>query len=559
MFKPYLIHKGKRYGFHNSIKTIFGVFPASIYCLLKGLVIVALTPLTCIIIGLLPDSMIVTLIESLIFIAGFLSSFYFWICPCRCSCVYCSASKEEVEQFIVKASVKNPYFKAQITDVQFDDGWYMIFYKSSKEVSKSENDLIQTYTIPVPKKKKKLYSKAFCFLMASLPFLFELFSSFLKLSEFSWVLHDVLLGCSVVPFIIWALAGIDFTKQCKKELLKKENFPPDQFIINSRYDKATNQLIFTIPILPSASNNNKINVENTESEFELNINDLIEKYRPRLVDNCKLKYSVATDGWLASIGGIFGDISGSRYEFSSIDRSEITFENAVSKYSRVTDDSILLLATLSVTNPPSEASYAEAYRKFYNQYPSVGYGPGFVRWALDESVGPYGSFGNGSAMRVAPIGEIYDDVEDVILHAINSAACTHNHPEGIKGAVVTAVCIWMSRYGYSKNDILSYVKKHYATQNLIKEYKMDEVRSCIQGGYAVTCQFSVPAAITCFIESDSYEDCIVNALSFEGDSDTIACIAGSIAAAFYGDLSDYVKGIVFDRVPKELRYLLNVS
>lgn len=304
-----------------------------------------------------------------------------------------------------------------------------------------------------------------------------------------------------------------------------------------------------------ASACNAEDVYEKEPTYEVNAANLIEVYRPQLRDTCKSKYSVGRDGLLASIGGVFGDIAGSRYEFYSGDRSVITFESAVSKHSRITDDSVLLLATLAATNTSSESSYAETYRKFYNQYPSAGYGPGFVRWAL-EDIGPYGSFGNGSAMRVAPVGELIDDIDDVIRHAIASAECTHNHPEGIKGAVVTAVCIWMSRYGYSKNDILSYVKKHYSTQNLIKDYNMDELRSCIQGGYAVTCQFSVPAAITCFIESDTYEDCIVNALSFEGDSDTIACISGAIAAAYYGHLSENIITIVSEKLPLELKQLL---
>ena len=159
-------------------------------------------------------------------------------------------------------------------------------------------------------------------------------------------------------------------------------------------------------------------------------------------------------------------------------------------------------------------------------------------------------------MRVAPIGEAFESVEDVILHAIASAACTHNHPEGIKGAVVTAVCIWMARHGYSKEDMLTYVQKHYENQDLIKKYTMKEVRSCKQGGYAVACQFAVPAAITCFLESNSYEGCISNALSFEGDSDTIAAISGAIAASYYGSIPDFAHKTLFERLPLELHHLL---
>lgn len=196
--------------------------------------------------------------------------------------------------------------------------------------------------------------------------------------------------------------------------------------------------------------------------------------------------------------------------------------------------------------------YSKNYREYYRKYPSVGFGPGFAGWGLAGN-GPYQSFGNGSAMRVAPIGEAFADVNDVILHAIASAACTHNHPEGIKGAVVTAVCIWMGRYGYSKDEILGYVKKHYENQDMIKKYSMEEVRTCNQGVYAVACQFTVPAAVVCFVESTSFEECIENALSFNGDSDTIASVAGAIAGAHYGSLSDTVRNIVFEKLPEELR------
>lgn len=144
----------------------------------------------------------------------------------------------------------------------------------------------------------------------------------------------------------------------------------------------------------------------------------------------------------------------------------------------------------------------------------------------------------------------------VILHAVASAACTHNHPEGIKGAVVTAICIWMGRHGYSKDEILEYVKNHYGNQKLIQRYTMKEVRACKQGGYGVACQFSVPAAVVCFMESETYEGCIENVLSFEGDSDTIGAIAGAMAAAYYGDVSKSVKGIVFERLPEALRGIL---
>ncbi len=309
-----------------------------------------------------------------------------------------------------------------------------------------------------------------------------------------------------------------------------------------------------------------------ELAFVADIPFLTERYRPPVLDNLTPKYV----GWVATMGGVFGDIAGSQYEFNNCSRTGITVRTAFSRHSHFTDDSVLLIATLETVKNKSTSNelqmllekhranvnneklpfgvtaYSKNYKKYYSFYPSAGYGSGFVGWAL-EGKGPYRSFGNGAAMRVAPIGEFFQCVDDVITHAIASAACTHNHPEGIKGAVITAVCVWMARNGYSKGDILAYVKKHYANQKMVKRYTMSEVRRCDQGSYAVSCQFSVPAAVTCFYESQSYYECIENALSFVGDSDTIACIAGSIAAAFYGRIPEFVKTSIFEHLPHPLR------
>lgn len=305
-----------------------------------------------------------------------------------------------------------------------------------------------------------------------------------------------------------------------------------------------------------------------EPEFDRDVAELIERYRPGgwSVEGLVSKY----EGLTACLGGVFGDVAGSRFEFFFGDRQGLTLEKAINQYSRVTDDSVLLLATLDAVKEMqrdpdlhikgtkvsdfADTIFTRKYRAYYREFPQVGYGPGFSGWAVTDR-GPYGSFGNGSAMRVAPIGELFEDVDEVILHAIASAACTHNHPEGIKGAVVTAVCVWMGRHGCAKDEILNYVKKHYQPQDLIKSYRMEEVRGCYQGGYGLSCQFSVPAAVTCFYESASFEECIENVLSFEGDSDTIACIAGAIAGAFYG-VSENVREIVMERVPDSLRRLL---
>jgi len=312
-----------------------------------------------------------------------------------------------------------------------------------------------------------------------------------------------------------------------------------------------------------------------QMEFCVDVPFLIEKYYPPVREGVRTKYS----GWVATMGGICGDIAGSRYEFSNCDRKGIRFEAAITEHSRITDDTVMMLATLEAVRevdtdlelkqlldihennftdaslPFGDTAYSKKYKKYFNLFPAVGYGGGFWTWGLTGKE-PYKSYGNGSAMRVAPIGEFFENPENVILHAVASAACTHNHPEGIKGAVVTAVCIWMGKHGYSKDEILGYVKTHYENQKLIQRYTMKEVRSCKQGGYGVACQFTVPAAVVCFVESEIYEGCIENALSFEGDSDTIGAIAGAMAAAYYGSVSDKVKGIVFERLPEALRGIL---
>ncbi len=303
---------------------------------------------------------------------------------------------------------------------------------------------------------------------------------------------------------------------------------------------------------------------------------LINHYKPSLSKASKARYY----GSVALFGGICGDIAGSRYEFSNCSRKNLHFDSAITSKSRITDDSILMLATLEAVNNPEtdqelrillnkhdgeftdeslpfgDTAYARSYRKIFHSYPAAGYGGGFYQWGF-AGTKPYRSFGNGSAMRIAPVGEAFDDVEDVILHAIASAACTHNHPEGIKGAVVVAVCIWMGRHGYSKDDIFSYVKAHYENQDMIRSYTMNEVRLCRQGRYAVACQFAVPAAVTCFLQSTNYEECVENALSFDGDSDTIAAIAGAIRAAYDGGVSPKIIDICAEKIPDSLNLLFS--
>lgn len=179
----------------------------------------------------------------------------------------------------------------------------------------------------------------------------------------------------------------------------------------------------------------------------------------------------------------------------------------------------------------------QSYQLLYlvRAFPGQGYSPGVYHWAIYKNNTPYGSLGNGSAMRVSPIGVFFNDVKKVIIYAIASAATTHNHPEGIKGAVVTAVSVWMALNGYSKEVIYNYMKKHYHNIYGFVNYNMAELKYPNKLGKSdATCMFAVPAAIICFYYANNYEETINNCLSFAGDTDTIGAIAGGIAGAYYG-------------------------
>ena len=169
--------------------------------------------------------------------------------------------------------------------------------------------------------------------------------------------------------------------------------------------------------------------------------------------------------------------------------------------------------------------------------PKGGYGSGFLEWVnctrWEKKFIPYYSCGNGSAMRVGPVGWAFDSKKEVLAKAKESAECTHNHPEGIKGAQATALCIFMARHGATKEDIRHEIEKRFQYD---LHFACDEIRSTYEWG--ATCQDSVPQAIVAFLDGEDFEDCIRNAISIGGDSDTIGCITGSIAEAFYGIPND---------------------
>ncbi len=251
------------------------------------------------------------------------------------------------------------------------------------------------------------------------------------------------------------------------------------------------------------------------------------------------------------LGAIIGDIVGSPFEHHNIKSTEFPL---FSQWSRFTDDTVMTIAVCkglleSYGNPAkSRESIINALQEYGRHYPEAGYGRRFKQWINYRSREPYGSFGNGSAMRVSSVAWVYDSLPDVEEYAEISAAVTHDHPEGIKGAKAVAGAIFLARSGKSKSEIAGYVSSNYEYD---LSFTLDEIRPHYH--FDVTCQGSVPQSIRAFLESDDFVDALRKAVSIGGDSDTIAAITGSIAEAYYGDLPTLVWEQAEDRLDARLR------
>jgi ADP-ribosylglycohydrolase len=226
------------------------------------------------------------------------------------------------------------------------------------------------------------------------------------------------------------------------------------------------------------------------------------------------------------IGAIAGDVIGSAYEFNPT--REFDFELFTDK-STFTDDTVLTIANalwLLEDERHTPEKLVEIMLDMCRRYPGRGYGGRFANWIHDVNPQPYNSFGNGSAMRVSPIGYYARSLEEALELAKISAEVTHNHPEGIKGAQATAAAIFLARQGKSKHEIREYVEKtfHYDLSRTL-----DEIRPTFT--FDETCQRTVPESITCFMEGKDYEDVVRLSVTLAGDADTIAAIAGSISSA----------------------------
>ena len=254
------------------------------------------------------------------------------------------------------------------------------------------------------------------------------------------------------------------------------------------------------------------------------------------------------------IGSIIGDIVGSVYEFTpnNIKTKQFEFFNPNGSY---TDDSILTFATADWLLHGGEV--AHYYSKYGEKYPwpMGGYGGGFKLWLVrsirHQDYRPYNSCGNGSAMRVGPVGWAFDTIEEILAKAKESAECTHNHPEGIKGAQATALAIMMARHGCDKNEIRSEIEKRFEYD---LQFTCEQIRPTYTWGG--TCQDSVPQAIVAFLDGEDYEDSIRNAISIGGDSDTIGCITGSIAEAYFGVPAD-LRNSAMNYLPEEFQSIIS--
>jgi len=226
------------------------------------------------------------------------------------------------------------------------------------------------------------------------------------------------------------------------------------------------------------------------------------------------------------LGAIAGDIIGSVHEFLGQKTKEFPLFVAGSRF---TDDTVLTVAVADCLLTGS--AYVDKFHEYTRTYPDRGYGVGFWHWVKSGSRQPYNSWGNGSAMRVSPVALAFPTLEEVVKEAKASAEVTHNHPEGIRGAQATAAATFLARQGESKTKIRSAIEKQF-------RYDLSRTTASIRQTYSFneSCQQTVPEAITAFLESEDYEDAVRLAISLGGDADTLACIAGGIAGAFYGSL-----------------------
>ncbi len=242
------------------------------------------------------------------------------------------------------------------------------------------------------------------------------------------------------------------------------------------------------------------------------------------------------------IGSIAGDIIGSVYEHRPIKTKDFPL---FGPQVRFTDDTVLTVAVAAAIL--ADQPYIDAVRWFGRRYPDAGYGGSFFRWLHDDDPQPYRSWGNGAAMRVSPVGFAFATEDEVRRQARMTAAITHDHPEGIKGAEAAALTVFLARSYWEKEDIRKRITTLFGYD---LDRRIDDIRPVYR--FDISCQGTVPEAIIAFLDGDSYEDTVRNAVSLGGDSDTLACIAGGMAEAFYGGVPPVIRARVEQLLPAEL-------
>ncbi|MEA5444600.1 ADP-ribosylglycohydrolase family protein [Gammaproteobacteria bacterium AB-CW1] len=246
------------------------------------------------------------------------------------------------------------------------------------------------------------------------------------------------------------------------------------------------------------------------------------------------------------LGAITGDIIGSVYEFNNTGRTDFPLFGRGADF---TDDTVLTVAVAEAII--EERAFNRALQAWYARYPHCSYGGSFHSWARSGGSAPYNSWGNGSAMRVSPTGWVSEDADEVLRIAHDSAAVTHNHPEGIKGAQAVALAILLARQGQSASAIAEDIAEAF-------DYRLDHDLDALRETYEfdVSCQGSVPQAIACALKGKDFEDSIRKAVSIGGDSDTIAAIAGSIAEARFGGVPEPILRESWTRLPDTMRAVI---
>ena len=248
-------------------------------------------------------------------------------------------------------------------------------------------------------------------------------------------------------------------------------------------------------------------------------------------------------------GAIIGDICGSIYEFRNFKTNNPAEIPIPDPRSFFTDDTVLTCAVIDALM--TDKDYRRAVYTWANKFPDSGYGGSFNSWFRSRNPEPYNSWGNGSAMRVSAVGWGFDTIEETFSEAKRSAEITHNHPEGIKGATAVASAIFLARRGENRETIRLYIEETFG-------YNLHRTLNDIRPDYLFneSCQGTVPEAIIAFLESSDFTGAIQNAISLGGDADTLACISGGIAEAFYRKIPDGLMEFAKRKLTEEMVELL---